>query len=161
MSNKRRYLGNYNAMYDAEADRCYPISKLPDWFKHDTWTNHQALCLFSNIEPSDSEIIWPDTFLERKIEVPEAQRVALLNEDPIFSLVPDPDPEGYAIEEAMQFIEVRREQGFTTTSKLHMVEFSHRMMHRYDAVKQLQTNWRIFYSNPSHTEFPSQSYLTF
>lgn len=81
MSNKRRYLGNYNAMYDAEADRCYPISKLPDWFKHDTWTNHQALCLFSNIEPSDSEIIWPDTFLERKIEVPEAQRVALLNED--------------------------------------------------------------------------------
>jgi len=139
-----------------ENNRCYSISKLSDWLKHDTWAVHEALCLVCNIEPSDSEILWPPGFEEIDFDTPQAQRISLLNDEPIFSLAPDSDPDADAITKSIAFVDDRVEHLWTVTTKYGLFEIIWRMYNRQKASEQLGTCWRLFYSDPAHADLLPQ-----
>ena len=118
----------------------------------------EALCLISDIEPSDSEILWPPAFEEITIETPQAQRLTLLSEEPIFSLAPDADADADALERSIDFVDRRLEQQWAVANlrSLHFFSIHTMMQIRQKASERLQANWRIFFSNPKHVDLSPQ-----
>jgi len=139
-----------------EINRCYSISKLTEWLKHDTWASHEALCLVCDIEPSDSEILWPPRFEDISFDTPQPQRIAMLSEEPIYSLAPDPDADTFALQRSNSFIEERLETGWDTEFSCHFFEIHTRMQNRQRASGRLESCWRIFFSTPAHADLPPQ-----